>query len=212
VTPTLVPYRSDQRAGRDGFLPLLHAEWTKYRTVRGWVISMVAAALTVVLVALLAGISSDQRGRPAVPIGPGGEPVTDSFYFVHQPLAGDGSITVSVSALTDSIGSGLGGLRPGIVPWAKAGLIITDSTRQGSPYAAIIVTRSPATTPPTARTGPRWTPFTWPGSDRGCKAGCSSPRRMPCRVSARSAAWPPPSSGISASGEAGVVVIGPVTR
>jgi ABC-type transport system involved in multi-copper enzyme maturation permease subunit len=121
---------------------LLHAEWTKYRTVRGWVISMVAAALTVVLVALLTGISSDQRGRPAVPIGPGGEPVTDSFYFVHQPLAGDGSITVSVSALTDNIGSGLGSLRPGIVPWAKAGLIITDSTRQGSPYAAIIVTTS----------------------------------------------------------------------
>ena len=37
----------------------------------------------------------------AVPIGPGGEPVTDSFYFVHQPLAGNGSITVSVSALSE---------------------------------------------------------------------------------------------------------------
>jgi hypothetical protein len=142
VTPTMTPYRSSQRIGRDGFPQLLHAEWTKFRTVRGWVIGMAAAALMVVLVALLAGASSVQHGRPAVPVGPGGEPVTDSFYFVHQPLAGNGSITVSVSALSDSIPSGLTGLRPGIVPWAKAGLIITDSTRLGSPYAAIMVTSS----------------------------------------------------------------------
>ncbi len=82
-----------------GFFQLLHAEWTKFRTVRGWVIGMAAAALMMVLVALLAGISSDQKGAPAVPVGPSGEPVTDSFYFVHQPLTGDGSITVSVTAL-----------------------------------------------------------------------------------------------------------------
>jgi ABC-2 family transporter protein len=142
VTPALTPRRSAQRAGRDGFPQLLHAEWTKFRTVRGWVIGMVAAALMVVLVALLAGVSSVQHDLPAVPIGPGGEPVIDSFYFVHQPLAGNGSITVSVSALRDSIPSGPGDLRPGIVPWAKAGLIIKESTRQGSPYAAIMVTSS----------------------------------------------------------------------
>jgi ABC-type transport system involved in multi-copper enzyme maturation permease subunit len=136
MTSARAPHRSAQRAGRDGFPQLLHAEWTKFRTVRGWVIGMVAAAL-MVLVALLAGVSSVQHGRPAVPIGPRGEPVTDSFYFVHQPLAGNGSITVSVSALRDSISSDL---QPGIVPWAKAGLIIKESTRQGSPYAAIMVT------------------------------------------------------------------------
>ena len=133
MTRTLVPYRSDQR---DGFAQSLHAEWTKFRTVRGWVVSMAAVTLTVVLVALLTGISSDQRGRPAVPIGPGGEPVTDSFYFLHQPLTGNGSITASVSALTDSTGSGL----TGVVGWAKAGLILKASTRQGSAYAAIMVT------------------------------------------------------------------------
>ena len=142
MTPTITPYRSAQRAGRDGFPQLLHAEWTKFRTVRGWVTGMVAAALMVVLVALLAGASSVQHDLPAVPIGPGGEPVTDSFYFVHQPLAGNGSITVSVSALRDSIPSGRADLQPGIVPWAKAGLIIKESTRQGSPYAAIMVTSS----------------------------------------------------------------------
>jgi ABC-type transport system involved in multi-copper enzyme maturation permease subunit len=140
TVPTVEPHRPGRRVGTDGFLQLLHAEWTKFRTVRGWVTGMVAAALMVVLVALLAGISSDQKGAPPVPIGPGGEPVTDSFYFVHQPLTGNGSITVSVSALKSSIPMGPGDLRPGTVPWAKAGLIIKDSTRQGSPYAAIMVT------------------------------------------------------------------------
>jgi hypothetical protein len=121
---------------------MLHAEWTKFRTVLGWVAGMAAAALMVVLVALLAGVSSDQRGAPPVPIGPGGEPVTDSFYLVHRPLTGDGSITVSVSTLTTEIPAGPADLRPGVVPWAKAGLIIKQSTRQGSPYAAIMVTGS----------------------------------------------------------------------
>jgi hypothetical protein len=142
MTSTRTPYRSAQRPGRDGFPQLLHAEWTKFRTVRGWVTGMVAAALMVALIALLAGASSVQHDLPAVPIGPGGEPVTDSFYFVHQPLAGNGSITVSVSALSESIPSGHADLQPGIVPWAKAGLIIKESTRQGSAYAAIMVTSS----------------------------------------------------------------------
>lgn len=138
--PAHSPNRPGRRVRRDGFLRLLHAEWTKFRTVRGWVAGMVAAALMMVLVALLAGVGGDRQGSPPVAIGPGGEPVTDSFYFVRQPLAGDGSITVSVSALTSSIPEGPGDLRPGIVPWAKAGLVIKESTRQGSPYAAIMAT------------------------------------------------------------------------
>ncbi|MGH3202543.1 MAG: ABC transporter permease subunit [Streptosporangiaceae bacterium] len=137
MTPVTARYRSGHQAGRDGFGQLLRAEWTKFRTVQGWVTAMAAAVLMVVLFAVLAGISSDQHGRPAVPIGPGGEPVTDSFYFVHRPLAGNGSITVSVSALRDHLP---GDLQPATVPWAKAGLIIKASTRPGSPYAAIMVT------------------------------------------------------------------------
>ena len=39
---TITPYRSTVREGRDGFGQLLHAEWTKFRTVRGWVIGMIA--------------------------------------------------------------------------------------------------------------------------------------------------------------------------
>ena len=41
---TLAPYRSELHTGRDGFAQLLRAEWTKFRTVRGWVIGMIVAA------------------------------------------------------------------------------------------------------------------------------------------------------------------------
>jgi ABC-type transport system involved in multi-copper enzyme maturation permease subunit len=136
VTPAVAPYRSGQQAGRDGFARLLRAEWTKFASVRGWAAGVMAAALMMVLFAVLAGISSNQHGRPTVPIGPGGEPVTDSFYFVHRPLAGNGSITVLVSSLRVDSPRG----RPVTVPWAKAGLVVKAGTRQGSPYAAIMVT------------------------------------------------------------------------
>ena len=115
----------------------MHAEWTKLRTVRAWTTALAAVPVMLVLFALLAGASSDQRGEPAIPLGPGGEPVSDSFYFVHQQLAGDGGLTVSVSSLTTYAGAKL---TPEPVPWAKAGLIIKQGTDSGSPYAAIMVT------------------------------------------------------------------------
>ncbi|MCX4657744.1 hypothetical protein [Streptomyces uncialis] len=140
MTATTSPRADGRRGGRGGFLPLLHAEWTKFRTVRSWVTGMGVAALLMVLVALLAGASSDQKGAPPVPVGPGGEPVTDSYFLVHKPLTGDGSVTVAVSALRSNVPKGPGDLRPGVVPWAKAGLIVKESTRQGSSYAAVMVT------------------------------------------------------------------------
>src|SRR4051794_34378405 len=98
------------RTGRDGFAQLLRAEWTRFRTVRGWVIGIVVAALVTVLLGLLnaAGNRSSYEGpngdvRPSVPVGPDGEAVTDDFYFMHQPLAGDGSITARVTSLTGII-------------------------------------------------------------------------------------------------------------
>jgi ABC-type transport system involved in multi-copper enzyme maturation permease subunit len=166
TTPISTPQRPARPAGRDGFAQLLRAEWTKFRTVRGWVVGMIVAALVMVLVGLFAAGSSHigcgrpgspaRSGRaclPHIPIGPGGEVVTDSFYFVHQPLAGHGSITVRVTALTGLYASGnspvgqgpvgqgpLAGMKPGLQPWSKAGLIIKENTRQGSAYAAIMVT------------------------------------------------------------------------
>src|SRR5215469_18921335 len=140
----ITPYRSGQRPGRDNFPQVLRAEWTKFRTVRGWVIAMVAAALlTAVAVVALAGASNGTQNagaHPTVATGPGGEAVTDDFYFVGQPLDGNGSITVRVTSLHTELPLP-GGSTPHIaVPWAKAGIIIKASTKPGSAYAAIMAT------------------------------------------------------------------------
>ena len=161
---TITPYRSDLRPGRDGFAQLLRAEWTKFRTVRGWIIGMIVAILVTVGIGLLAPASDSSGcqqvgpsgptgparsgsgcGQPSVSLGPGGEPVTDEFYFVRQPLAGDGSITVRVTSLTGPAGTinspdGNSYGSPGIQPWTKAGVIIRKSLNQGAPYAAMMVT------------------------------------------------------------------------
>jgi ABC-type transport system involved in multi-copper enzyme maturation permease subunit len=160
MTTATAPYRSELGTGRDGFAQLLRAEWTKFRSVRGWVIGMFAGALLIVGLGVLTGGNSECGIRlgpnspslacPAPPTGPGGEWVTDSFYFVHQPLAGNGSLTVRVTSLTGRYStqgaisaagnSDLGGMTPGVQPWSKAGIIIKASTAQGSAYAAMMVT------------------------------------------------------------------------
>ena len=162
---TVTPYRSDLRPGRDGFAQLVRAEWTKFRTVRGWIIGVLIAILVTVGLGLLAPASDSSGcqaagpsgptgpsqggaacgGQPSLPLGPGGEPVSDEFYFVHQPLTGDGSITVRVTSLTGPAGvinspDGNSYDSPGIQPWTKAGVIIKDSLNQGSAYAAMMVT------------------------------------------------------------------------
>jgi ABC-type transport system involved in multi-copper enzyme maturation permease subunit len=150
MTDTL--YRSQVRPGPDSFAQTVRAEWVKFRTVRGWVIGMAVATLAI----LALGLGPSSQGScgtngPASdctqPLGPGGEQVTDSFYFAHQSLAGNGTITVRVTSLTGQIPdfSGGGGgpqTRSGLVPWAKAGIIIKASTTQGSAYAAMMVTGS----------------------------------------------------------------------
>jgi hypothetical protein len=136
----------------DGFAKLLRAEWTKFRTTRGWVIGMVVAALLIVLLGLLVTTlvksfceGPDGNVCPATLVGPGGQAVEDRFYFVHQPLKGDGGITVRVTSLTGIITyppPNHNEIVPGVVPWAKAGVIIKESIEQGSAYAAVMVTGS----------------------------------------------------------------------
>ena len=155
------PYRSSVTAGNDGFAELLRAEWTKFRTVRGWVITAFLAAILIVVFAYLGtfrhedGIctspspSSCHPAHPYVPIGPGGEAVTDTYYFVHRTLQGDGSITARVSPLSGRLQGGNGnsasvadmaGASSSVQPWAKAGLIVTATTKPGSAYAAVMRT------------------------------------------------------------------------
>src|SRR5262249_38834454 len=54
----ITPYRSEVRAGRDGFAQILRAEWTKFRTVRGWVVGTVIGALLIVGLGALTGANS----------------------------------------------------------------------------------------------------------------------------------------------------------
>jgi ABC-type transport system involved in multi-copper enzyme maturation permease subunit len=92
------------------------------------------------------GGQSGGCGGPTLTLGPGGEPVTDNFYFVRQPLAGNGSITVRVTSLTSLLPPARSELGtppslPGTVPWSKAGIIIgATSLSSPSAYAAMLVT------------------------------------------------------------------------
>ena len=146
---------------------MLHAEWTKFRTVRGWIAGMIVGVLVMAGLGLFAaggvniGCQNSPNGPtltgkaclPYIPIGPGGEPVADSFYFVYQPLAGNGSITARVTSLTGRYQVGNGGpgvpapgqgipvnIASGVQPWSKAGIMIKASTYQGSAYAAMMMT------------------------------------------------------------------------
>jgi ABC-type transport system involved in multi-copper enzyme maturation permease subunit len=151
TTNTLTPYRSARKPGRDGFPQVLWSEWTKFRTVRGWLLALIGAPLlaalaTIAIVGAANGTQNPGAQNPG-PTGPNGEAVTDQFEFSHQPLAGNGSITVAITSLTGSVVSP-GGYPPGLLqqvgrgpqPWTKAGIIIKDGTRPGSAYAAVMVT------------------------------------------------------------------------
>ncbi|MEW9528244.1 hypothetical protein [Microbispora sp. NPDC049125] len=141
------------RSGPGGPARVLRAEWTKFRTVRAWVIAMTAGALVIVLLGLLSASGSHascasgpiETVCPAVPVGPGGEAVEDKFYFVHRTLAGNGGITARATSMTGRIRKpdvtpGIRNVVSGLVPWAKAGVMVKQSTEQGSAYAALMVT------------------------------------------------------------------------
>ncbi|GHO47477.1 hypothetical protein [Ktedonospora formicarum] len=139
-----------EKTERDSFAHLLVAEWTTFRKARGFLIAIAVAALIPVFLGLVVAnlITCGPNGRTcsAIPVGPGGEAVDDTSYFVHQPLARDGSMTVRVTSLT-----GLITYPPpkhdqfvvsGVVSWAKAGIMIKENTQQGSAYAAVMITGS----------------------------------------------------------------------
>ena len=101
VSAVITRPRPGPETGRPRFGRVLHAEWTKFRTVRGWLIGMFIGMLLIMVIPLLDHSSCGGQvsaGSPVVaglgcsgPAGPGGEGVIDSFYFVHQPLARHGS-------------------------------------------------------------------------------------------------------------------------
>ncbi len=129
---------------RGGFGSVLRAEWTKFRTVRGWLIGLVVAALLCVVFTYLVangnhtggctGTGNCQSGHPFVPTGPDGEAVADSYQYFEQPLTGDGTLTVQVTSLTGLISTNppdvapsITASRPGLATWAKAGILLTPT-------------------------------------------------------------------------------------
>jgi ABC-type transport system involved in multi-copper enzyme maturation permease subunit len=161
MRPPVAPYRSQLPTGRDAFTQLVRAEYTKLRSVRTWMLTLLGA---VILLAAFAWLGSQERsgtciGRsggpptchsdttPHVPVGPDGTPVVDTFSFVHRSLDGDGTLTVRVRSLTEQVPYGPGPTFPPgsgprtTVPWAKAGIIVKAGTAEGSAYAAVLVTQ-----------------------------------------------------------------------
>ncbi len=154
MSALVTPYRPAPSAAADGFRPLLHAEWTKFRTVRGWVICLGAAVVVLILVGLLGTGGAHGEGHPQrMATGPGGIAVNDNFYFAHRALNGDGTITVALTSMAvraeerpDPAPADAGGT-PSVplsdaakVPWSKVGLMVKKNLGRGSPYAAIMLT------------------------------------------------------------------------
>lgn len=158
-------YQSQLPPGRDGFGQLVLAEWTKLRSVPRWMLTMLAAVLLIVLVALLTATAS-----AAGNVGTGGgEPVQadsnteyqDRGLFVHRPLTGDGSVVARVASQDHSH------------EWAKAGVMVKERAWPGAPYAAVMVTPDHGVRLQSnfsedvggaGRTAPRWLKLTRSGS------------------------------------------------
>jgi hypothetical protein len=115
---------------------LLRAEWTKLRSVRRWVLGLLATIGLTLALSLLtaAGSGTDRNDHPEElgPVGPAGDRVTDERNFVHLPLTGDGSVTARVVELTGDEGF--------THEWAQVGIMVRESTEPGARYAAIMVT------------------------------------------------------------------------
>lgn len=131
MSTMMTAYRSGVPVARDTFFQLALAEFTKLRTVRGWVAGLVVGALLIVGIGYLSAAGSTGSCSPAggastgpasgaasgastgpasggggcgsgtPTLGPDREPVSDSFSFVHEQLDGDGSITVRVTSLIE---------------------------------------------------------------------------------------------------------------
>ncbi len=148
-----------QPSRRGSFRAAVRAEWTKFRTVRGWMVGLILAALMVVLFTFLQANgkhegsctspnpSSCVAGHPYVPSGPSGEAVADTYELVAKRLTGDGTITARITSLVGRIWAGpvnqapsAADTRPGLTGWAKGGLVVTPSPKQGAAYAALLAT------------------------------------------------------------------------
>ncbi|MFD7441691.1 hypothetical protein [Streptomyces sp. NPDC059909] len=136
-----------------GMTAQLRAEWKKFRGSRGRILALTAATLVTILLGLLSAISnhascsqgSVEVACPVDPVGPDGRVVSDQFFFAHRTLGENGSITVRMTSMTGIVTyppPNHDKIVPGLVPWAKAGIIVKDGIGRGSAYAALMMTGS----------------------------------------------------------------------
>jgi hypothetical protein len=134
-------------------MTLLRAEWIKLRSVRGWALALAGIVVALAGIGLLAAggtVMSCSDGTkdiacPQPPAGPGGEAVDDRFTYVHQALDGDGGLTAHLASFTGIITyppPDHDGIVAGLVPWAKAGIMIKDGTKPGAAYACSTTSRT----------------------------------------------------------------------
>ncbi|MFD2420591.1 hypothetical protein [Amycolatopsis pigmentata] len=132
------------------FTASVRQEWISFRS-RGRFVALAAVVTLTVLLGLVYAFvnrSTCSEGNVVVtcasdPVGPQGEAVTDHFSFGHRSLTGDGVLTVRMTSMTGIITyppPRHDKIVPGLVPWAKAGIMIKDGLTPGSRYAAIMVT------------------------------------------------------------------------
>lgn len=146
---TVASYRSTV-SGHDGFGTILLAEWTKLRSVRGWVLTLVAAVALTVTVGILMALGIN---------GPAGDG-RDGIGFAPRQLSADGSVVARVVSQDDTN------------PRAKAGLLLRDGDGRDAAYAAVMVTpegvraesSSGAVVDGSAGTAPRWLKLTRSGA------------------------------------------------
>lgn len=126
---------------------LLRQEWPGFRRP-GRLIALATAALSVIAFGVLVatGMHSSCDGPcPTDPTTDDGRVVGDRFYFYHHDLGRDGSITARLTSMTGTITyppPDHDEIVSGLVPWAKTGIIVKDGVRQGSDYAALMMTGS----------------------------------------------------------------------
>ena len=150
----------------DSFWNLVRAEWTKLRTVRGWMVGLALAAILTVALGMLGPLGSssscsqvDSNGATShtchvtgPPRDASGQEVQDQSTFVRRTLAGDGSITARLTSFSGKYSPDGGGppdptdptagMVDGLQPWSKAGILIKDGSNFGSAYAAVLATGS----------------------------------------------------------------------
>jgi ABC-type transport system involved in multi-copper enzyme maturation permease subunit len=155
--------RPTDKPASNSFRSVLWAEWTKFRTVRGWIVALVLAAAATFFLCyetaagphtggcsgLPPGAICTSAPQTVVPTGPGGEGVADTYEFVHRTLTSDGTVTAEITSLAGVTATNASNVQgspsashSGLASWAKAGLLLTPSTKQGSAYAAVMATGS----------------------------------------------------------------------